>query len=250
MKLEEMKWPDVATLSKDTSVVIPVAAHEQHGRHMPLHTDSLLLSEIVRRAGEQLGDDALFAPLTWLGNSHHHMDFPGTLSAEPRVYLDLLNGLLENFLHHGFKRLVLLNGHGGNMVPGAQAVFEVRQRHRYCKDLLLLSTTYWDNGQPDPIHDDFVQREMGHACEWETSMMLVIRPELVGNYQSAPEVPFGDAFPTATRGWTMPDRSEPGHIGIPSAASVEKGEVLLSCFTAGVCDFLKQVRDWDGKSWK
>ena len=123
MELAELKWPDVEALSKDTPVVIPIAAHEQHGRHMPLHTDSLLLGEIVRRAKEQLGDDALFAPLTWLGNSHHHMDFPGTLSAEPRVYLDLLNGLMENFLHHGFKRLVLLNGHGGNMVPGAQAVF-------------------------------------------------------------------------------------------------------------------------------
>ena len=99
MKLTDLKWPDVEALSKDTPVVIPIAAHEQHGQHMPLFTDSLLLGEIVRRAEEQLSDDALFAPLMWLGNSHHHMDFPGTLSAEPRVYLDLLNGLLENFLH-------------------------------------------------------------------------------------------------------------------------------------------------------
>ena len=122
MKLEEMKWPDVAALSKNTPVVIPVAAHEQHGKHMPLHTDSLLLGEIVRRAEANLGEDILFAPLQWLGNSHHHMDFPGTMSADPRVYLDLLTGLLENFLQHGFKRLVLLNGHGGNMVPGAQGL--------------------------------------------------------------------------------------------------------------------------------
>ena len=154
MKLAELKWPDVEALSKNTPVVIPIAAHEQHGHHMPLHTDSLLLGEIIRRAGEQLGDDALFAPLMWLGNSHHHMDFPGTLSAEPRVYIDLLNGLLENFLQHGFKRLVLLNGHGGNMVPGAQAVFEVRQRHRDRKDLLLLSATYWDQAKIAEAHDD------------------------------------------------------------------------------------------------
>ena len=250
MKLAELKWPDVEALSKDTPVVIPIAAHEQHGRHMPLHTDSLLLGEIVRRTEEQLRDDTLFAPLTWLGNSHHHMDFPGTLSANPRMYLDLLNGLLEDFIQHGFKRLVLLNGHGGNMVPGSQVVYEMRQKLRDRTNLLLLSTTYWENSRPAPPHDGFVQTQMGHACEWETSMMLVIRPELVGDYQSASEVPFGETFPAATRGWTMTDRSEPGHIGVPSVASAEKGELLLSCFTSGVCDFLEQVRNWDGQSWE
>jgi creatinine amidohydrolase len=249
MKLAELKWPDIEALSRDTPVVIPIAAHEQHGRHMPLHTDSLLLGEIVRRAEEQLGDKALFAPLTWLGNSHHHMDFPGTLSAEPRVYLDLLNGLLENLIQHGFKRLVLLNGHGGNMIPGSQVVFELRQRLRERKDLLLLSTTYWDNGKPGSAFDGFTQNQMGHACEWETSMMLVIRPELVGDYQSAAEVPFGESFPTATRGWTMPDRSEPGHIGVPASANAEKGETLFKIFTDGAVNLIGEMRDWDGQSW-
>jgi creatinine amidohydrolase len=249
MKLAEMKWPDVEALSKDTPVVIPIAAHEQHGRHMPLHTDSLLLGEIARRAEEQLGGDALFAPLQWLGNSHHHMDFPGTLSAEPRVYLDLLNGLLENFLQHGFKRLALLNGHGGNIVPGSQAVFETRQRHRDRTDLLLLSATYWEQANIAEACDDLVQDAMGHAGELETSMMLAIRPELVGDIADAAEVPKGKAFATATRGWTTKDRSEPGHIGVPAAASAKKGEALLNAFTLGVVDFAESVRDWDGQSW-
>ena len=249
MKLAELKWPDVEALSKDTPIVIPIAAHEQHGRHMPLHTDSLLLGEIVRRAEERLGGEALFAPLQWLGNSHHHMDFPGTLSAEPRVYLDLLNGLLENFLHLGFKRLVLLNGHGGNMVPGAQAVFEVRQRHRYCKDLLLLSATYWDQAKIAEARDDFSQDSMGHAGELETSMMMVIRPELVGDYAAAAKVTMGEAFDTATRGWTTKDRSGPGHIGMPAAASAEKGETLFRIFSDGVVKLITEMRDWDGQSW-
>jgi len=249
MKLTDLKWPDVEALSRDTPVVIPIAAHEQHGHHMPLYTDSLLLGEIVRRAEEALGDDALFAPLMWLGNSHHHMDFPGTLSAEPRVYLDLLNGLMENFLHHGFKRLVLLNGHGGNMVPGAQAVFEVRQRHRDRKDLLLLSATYWDQAKITEGRDDFAQDAMAHAGEFETSMMMVIRPELVGDYAAAAEVPKGEAFATANRGWTTKDRSEPGHIGVPAAASVEKGETLFSFFTDGAVKLITEIKNWDGQSW-
>src|SRR5215210_4808174 len=115
--MQEMKWPEVAALSPDTPVVIPIAACEQHGRHLPVFTDSLLLGEVVRRAAERRGDRVLFAPLLWLGNSDHHIDFPGTLSAAPRTYLDLLGDLLENVLTHGFRRVLLLNGHGGNIVP-------------------------------------------------------------------------------------------------------------------------------------
>ena len=144
MQLTDLNWPAVQDLSKDTPVVFPIAALEQHGRHMPLFTDSMLLGEIIRRSTERLKDRVLFAPLMWLGNSDHHLDFPGTLSAPPRTYLDLLAGLLENFIQHGFRRLLFINGHGGNDIPGKQAVFEVRQHHRHRNDLLLLFATYWN----------------------------------------------------------------------------------------------------------
>ncbi len=155
MLLAELTWPDVAALDKNTPVVFPLAALEQHGRHLPVFTDSMLMGEIARRAELELRDEVLFAPLQWLGNSHHHLDFPGTMSAEPRVYLDLLGGMMENFLAHGFRRLFFLNGHGGNDVPGKQAVFELRQRHRDRADLLLLFATYWNlaPGPPPRIRD-------------------------------------------------------------------------------------------------
>ena len=146
MNLADLPWPVVAALSKDTPVIIPVAALEQHGHHMPLFTDSMLCGEIVRRVSARFEKTALFAPLTWLGNSDHHLDFAGTLSAAPRVYLDLLNGLAENFLQHGFRRIVFINGHGGNDTPGRQAVFELRQRHRQRDDLLLVFATCWSLG--------------------------------------------------------------------------------------------------------
>ncbi len=177
MLLSEMTWPDVAALSRDIPVVLPVAALEQHGRHLPLITDSLLLGEVVRRVAATVGDRVLFAPLQWLGNSDHHLDFPGTLSAPPRVYLDLLSGVLENLIGHGFRRLVMLNGHGGNSVPIQQVVFEVRQRHRGRDDLLLLGATYWGLGaRPRAVDPQFRQERMEHACEWETSMMLRLDP--------------------------------------------------------------------------
>src|SRR4051812_4223731 len=153
MELTDLSWPAVAALPRTTPVVFPVAALEQHGRHMPLFTDSLLLGEVVRRVAERLEDRVLFAPLQWLGSSDHHLDFPGTLSAAPRVYLDLLAGPCEDFIAHGFRRLLLLNGHGGNIVPTQQVVFEVRQRHRTRHDLLLLAATYWLLGaRPHEAH--------------------------------------------------------------------------------------------------
>jgi creatinine amidohydrolase len=253
MLLANLTWPDVADLDKNTPVIFPIAALEQHGRHMPVFTDSLLMGEIARRAEQQLGDRALFAPLQWLGNSHHHMDFPGTLSAEPRVYLDLLCGLLENFIAHGFKRLLILNGHGGNDVPGKQAVFEVRQRHRDRRDLLLLFVTYWSLGtKPNAERSDLNLRQdvMGHACEWETSMVLHLAPQLVKDHQKVAEVPFGNPFEPASRGWTMPDRSEPGHVGDPSKASAKKGAALFEMFARDTVAMIERIIAWDGASWE
>lgn len=250
MDLSELSWPAVAALPKDTPVVFPIAAIEQHGHHLPLYTDSFLLGEVIRRAKERLADKVLFAPLTWLGNSDHHLDFAGTLSAAPRTYLDLLNGLAGNFIQHGFKRLVFINGHGGNDVPGRQAVFELRQRHRERDDLLFLIGTYWSLGaKPWETLPSLHQREMGHACEWETSMMLRIVPNLVGDYRAAKPVEPGEPFTPASRGWITKDRSAPGHIGWPHLASAEKGEHLFNAFSADVVLLLERVVRWDGRSW-
>ena len=250
MQLAELHWPTLQALSKDTPVVFPVAALEQHGRHLPLFTDTLLLGEIMRRAASRLGDRVVFAPVQWLGNSDHHLDFPGTLSAPPRAYLDLLGGALENFLQHGFKRLVFINGHGGNDVPGRQAVFEIRQRQRHRQDLLLLFATYWQLGaKPWESEPGLVQRQMGHACEWETSMILRLNPKLVGPLAELESVPFGNAFEPAARGWITKDRTIPGHLGEPRSATAEKGEVLFRVFTDDVVNLLERVLRWDGHSW-
>lgn len=252
MQLADLKWPEVQALSKDTPVIFPVAALEQHGRHMPVFTDSLLTNEIVRRIEARLGERVLIAPLQWLGNSEHHMDFPGTMSAAPRVYLDLLAGQFENFIAHGFRRLVMLNGHGGNDVPGKQVVFELRQKYRTRQDLLLLFATYWNLAQKNPAeaHPDIKQTRMGHACEWETSMVLRLAPQLVGNLKKVKAVPFGNPFEPASRGWIMGDRSVPGHIGDPRHATAEKGEALFQVFTDGAVAMLERVLKWDGKSWE
>ncbi len=250
MQLQEMSWPAVAATSKDVPVVVPIAAVEQHGHHLPVFTDSMLLGEVVRRAAEALGDRVIWTPLLWLGNSHHHLDFPGTLSAAPRTYLDVLGDLIDNLVVHGFRRIVLLNGHGGNIVPAQQAVFEARQRHRQRDDLLLLAATYWLlGGKPQEVDPAIVQDQMGHACEWETSMILHLAPELVGELEAIDPVSQRASFEPASRGWITQERSTPGHIGDPRRATAEKGQVIFRVFSQDVVTFLGRVIAWDGHSW-
>jgi creatinine amidohydrolase len=250
MNWNDLTWPEIKALAPDTPVVIPVAAIEQHGHHLPVATDSMLLGEVIRRVSSVMNEQVLFAPLQWLGNSDHHMDFAGTLSARARTYLDVLNEAIDNAIIHGFKRIVFVNGHGGNIVPGKQAVFEARQRYRDRNDLLLLFCTYWDFAKPWETRPDLVQQSMGHACEFETSMIMRIAPPLVKKDVKTLEtvsVDFG--FEPAYRGWTTKDRTIAGHMGSPQFSTVEKGEHLFAEFSKGLVDFLHQVLHWDGKGW-
>jgi creatinine amidohydrolase len=245
-----MSWPAVSAIANELPVVVPIAALEQHGRHLPVFTDSMLLGEVVREAAHRLSDRVIWAPVLWVGNSHHHLDFAGTMSAAPRTYLDLLADLVENLVGHGFRRVVLLNGHGGNIVPAQQAVFEARQRYRQRSDLLLLAATYWQlGGQPHQVDPTFVQDRMGHACEWETSMMLHLAPSLVGDVSRIEPVSSSMPFHPATRGWITRERSAPGHIGDPRHATALKGQTLFRIFSQDVVTFLERVIAWDGRSW-
>jgi len=246
MNLADMTSPAVAGLDRNTPIVLPIAAVEQHGLHLPLATDSLLLGEVVRRAEQQAPDAALFAPLQWLGNSEHHADFPGSQFPSPRVYIDLLEDWLDCFLRHGFNRFLFLNGHGGNVIPAKQAVFELRQKHRDRSDLLLLFTSYWNLATPQI--PDLHQSEIGHAGEWETSMILSLRPDLVAQDPATLQtVPFELGFEPAYRGWTTRERSVTGHIGSPQFATAQKGELLFTAFSAGVAQFLGRMRAWSGE---
>src|SRR5262249_2871519 len=151
---------------------------------------------------------------------------------------------------HGFRRLVLLNGHGGNIVPGQQVVFEARPRYRQRGDLLLLSPTYWSlGGKPKEVDRSIEETKMGHACEVGAEMVARVAPHLRGDVTQAEAVAPGRGFEPATRGWITNDRSAAGHIGNPRLATAEKGEVLLRVFSDDVVAFLERVAAWGGKGW-
>ena len=228
MELLELKWPDVAALPKDTPIVIPVAALEQHGRHMPVFTDSLLLDEMLRRVKEPLQNRVLFTPLMWLGNSEHHLDFPGSMSASPRGYLDLLKDMAENFLMHGFRRILIVNGHGGNIATVTAAFSEIyaeRSMERLSNQpsIKCALRNWWDGPGIKKLSQElYPVGEGSHATASEVALTWYKYPETMNRTQLEPRIaPNGSFADAEDYRRAFPD----GRIGSdPSQATPEHGK--------------------------
>ena len=219
MNLSELSWPVIAELPRKTPIVLPIAALEQHGRHLPVFTDTLLLGEVVRRVQElPIAQQCLFAPVQWLGHSHHHLDFPGTLSLAGRHYIEMLQGLARCWIEHGFSRLVFLNGHGGNIDALRRAVPRLRHEGR---DAAWLSCRTAEN--PRDTH-------AGHA---ETSLMLHLHPDLVRVEHAARGCvrPLPQILP-AMRDGGVAAVSPSGVLGDPTTATAAYGERLWGSLVA------------------
>src|SRR5262245_10329742 len=116
MKFAEMTAPLLRQVRREACVVLaPIAACEQHSRHLPTITDTVLVTGVADGAEAALPEQVLQLPTLWLGASHHHLRFGGTLSAQVDTHVDLLHDLIEPLLEDGYQRLLVLNGHGGNV---------------------------------------------------------------------------------------------------------------------------------------
>lgn len=179
MHLGERNWTEIAPLT-DRVVVVPLGSLEQHGHHLPLLTDTMIGTEIARRAEAELGAQALFLPTLWVGASDHHRAFSGTVSISNDVYVRVLVDMMESLIESGFRRIFLLNAHGGNITPGRMAIYDVQLRHRDKPELWLAFSSWWTIAAAQVAALTNVQQEMvTHACEQESSMILCLRPELV-----------------------------------------------------------------------
>lgn len=186
-----MTWPEVRAAldgGRDT-VIVPFGAVEQHGRHLPLGTDALFGDEAGRRVAERL--DAFVAPTVRIGCSWHHLEFAGTLSLEDETFHAVVADLVRSLARHGFGRIVLLPTHGGNFAPLGAAVERLGPIEGVnviaISDLSVLIEAAFGVGAELGVSPE---RGGAHGGEWETSMVLALRPELVHM-----------------------DRAEPGYVG-------------------------------------
>ncbi|CCW34996.1 uncharacterized protein, putative amidase [Chthonomonas calidirosea] len=253
MQLGEKSWPEAHELA-DKVVVLPLGSFEQHGHHLPLLTDTLICTEIARRAEAALGDAVLFLPVLWVGASDHHRAFPGTISVSNELYVALLCDMIESLIGSGFRKIFLLNAHGGNITPGRMAIYRAQMRHKDLTDLWIALGTWWTLAA-DAVAavPELQQLVVSHACEQETSMILCLRPELVRReLATGANIPFESAFYCPD--FSSPSRvdvprafdqlSQTGAFGHPELATQEKGEALFQAVAEQVVSFLREFATW------
>lgn len=228
--------PEISEIAgADGSIlIVPVGSIEQHGEHLPVATDTILVSEVVSAAVERLDDvPVLTTPAVWSGYSPHHLSFGGTLSGEFSTLQSLLLEIGTTGLGNGFDAILFVNGHGGNSALIDSSVSELGIDQ---PDAEVLGLTYFElaTGFIDEIRDS-KPGGMAHGGEFETSLLLHLYPELVGDdrpaeYLDEPydlgETDLHEGGPLAVYR-SFEEYSASGAIGDPSVASADKGAQLL-----------------------
>ena len=236
-RYEKLTWPEINEASGANQVcVVPCGAVEQHGDHLPLDVDLVCPGGIARGVGQANPDKLLVLPTIAYGYTGHVMDFPGTINTHYQTFIDQVLDVTKSLAYHGFKKIILLNGHGSNMPNLALAA----RRTNLEPDAECILVAWWHLLSVDP---DFLPgwREstfpggMSHACELETSLYLYlegehVRTDRVHNHISTlndgnPYI-WGDLLskgPAALTSWTS-TYSPRGVMGEPELATAEKGE--------------------------
>jgi creatinine amidohydrolase len=211
--------------------VLPVGSLEQHGEHLPVGTDSLLVETVSLRAAGLARTDVVVAPTVWTGLSPHHVRLGVTVTLEPELLLELTRQILR-CLRPWFREVVIVNGHGGNRGwLGALA------RAEWCP-----SVNYWELVDASLLGELFPVDlgSIGHAGQAETSAMLAAAPQLVGSAAAAfePIVRANDPF-------LLPDMGASGVLGDPAAASLPAGERFLDTACRALAELLDSLASPD-----
>jgi creatinine amidohydrolase len=241
LRFAELTWPLLRAVPRDETVVLaPIAACEQHSRHLPTVTDTLLVTSVAEAVEQRLADQVLLLPTLWLGASGHHLPFGATLTVGVDTHVTVLDELLTPLLSDGYRRVLVLNGHGGNIDTLHMALRRLQPRHRHC---LLTGASYWELAECElAALAEGPRKVMGHACEFETSMVLALRPDLVRRQEARND---GREHDPALRGLfvaeDMAQRTQDGAFGYPELATAEKGRRMLAAATDRVVEVIRAL---------
>lgn len=249
-------------LAQRTVAVLPVAAIEQHGAHLPLNVDAVLAEAIVNAAFVSDTSnfispdvDVLVLPLQAIGLSTEHLSFPGTLSFEPETLLSAWMQIGAAVARAGIKRLLIFNSHGGNTSSMDIVARQLRWDQRKCG--LKVYHSSWFNLALEPevsaLFSEHEYRFGIHAGEIETSMMLHLRPDLVDmslaqNFPSASETRaqrfsiLGDGK-SAKLGWAIEDYNPSGAVGNAAAADARRGAILVQAAAKALAQLVQEINE-------
>ncbi len=242
-----LTWPEMnEAIALGKVVLLPVGSTEQHGRHLPLDVDVFLAETVCLEVGRRAPDRVLVLPPVAYGLNLHHIDFPGTIHIEPEVFIAFCLNITKSVAYHGFKKILLVNGHGSN-TPLVDLVARktILATHSLCAavNYYSLAMEAFARVQETPV--------VAHADEFETSLYLYLAPErvqmqnaqaggdVVGKYMSSdstsPYVRLNDYWGR----WT-----QVGVHGDPTAASAEKGKAIFEAAVARLGEVVDEWRAW------
>jgi creatinine amidohydrolase len=256
IRWQDNSWPMLeAALVRDPVVVLPVGALEQHGPHLPVGVDSTSVEAVALRAAERRrGQEppTLVLPTLFYGYSPHHMAFKGTVTLRSETFLAVVADIVESVLTHGARRVLILNGHGGNVA--SLEVVASRLGAAWHGRARIAAATYFHlvAGRAAEFRES-AEGGMGHACEFETSMQLVLHPQLVDMTAATtcyPRLPSPrqstDLFGSSSiRSYhDFHDLSPTGVLGDPALASAVKGEAILRACVEEVTALIEDLGRW------
>ena len=234
MRWLEMNHQQINGLPRDVVCVLPIGAIEQHGPHLPVATDALIAEAISTELDVACDGELLIMPSINISLSQHHLAFAGTLTIDHDTFRATVSQVIDSAFRHGFRRFFLINAHGGNIAQGAATIEALTATMPDCE--IVLAT--WFRAASNELRP-LVEGEypaVGHACEFETSLIMAIRPDLVDRatiaddgLTSASSLLRGDMLSGARVTHSVPfDRiTKTGVWGKPTFASAEKGRKIL-----------------------
>ena len=238
----------VDAVKEVNTVIVPLGTVEQHGAHLPVGTDVLIPITVAKRVAEKTR--VLVAPPIYYGNSLSMADMKGVFTITPESLATLLLDLCRSFVKQGFKKIIFLNGHGGNK----QVLNFIGQKARMETGALIARIDWWDIATEEmpKICETLVQ----HADEGETSMMLACRPELVDMKKATRDDTSNKLTDTLTGGKpknlpqvfvSFTKWSKTGLIGDATKASKAKGDKIMKAVVENIVNFLKQLDKLENK---
>ncbi|MCS6806823.1 MAG: creatininase family protein [Acidobacteriota bacterium] len=252
MRYAELTADEIRGLDKRATVLmLPLGSCEQHGRHLPVLSDTIIVTRIAEAVEQRFPTQIALVPTVWVGSSSSHRRFAGAVSLDAVSYAQYLRDLCQSFIRDGFRKILLLNGHGGNIDPAKVALRMIKDAH---PEVIVVLASYWE------LAEAVIQaiREsrpggIGHACELETSLLLFLAPGLVNLEKATSGGQFreskylGRDIYEASRVYVAVDHDElspSGVYGDPTKASKEKGERLFNGIVAALGEFIEEFQSW------
>lgn len=231
---------DIAKLA-----LVPVGSLEQHGPHLTLDTDMAVAQALAERLHSDLGDQAVLCPPVTYGLSEHHMGFPGTITLRPGTFLAIFEDLVDSLAIRGLRRILVINGHGGNIDALRLVSRNARRDHGS-----LVAALMWAVLAGSEIADRAQSSRYGHACEIETSVVMDLAPDRVRHDRLESQGGRRSADPLTDPPRSLVDQavwveewSEDGALGDPSLASAEMGKELVEIIHERAVSFARRLAE-------